>query len=68
MVLILADNADLRGIDLSSLKEIRGGGYVNARNPELCYTGDLSLYLEDPSYQLLEIPPLRKASNECGEL
>ncbi len=37
------------------------------KNPELCYTGNFSIYLEDSSYPTAMISPLRKAANECGK-
>ncbi len=68
VVLVLASNEHLRSIDLSSLRGIRGAGYVIGNNPELCYTGDLSRYLLDPSHHPVNLPPLRKDFNECGKL
>ncbi len=68
LVLAIYNNPTLREIDLRSLKEIRSGGFEIGLNPELCYTGNLSIYLEDSSYETAMISPLRKAANECGKI
>ena len=66
--LVLALNSDLQEIDLSSLETIRGAGIVFFNNPELCYTGDLSIYLEDSSYHQCVNDGRRKDTTTCREL
>ena len=63
-------NARLQQIDLSSLESISGGGLLFLGNPELCYVGNLSMYLDDPTAQpqcLSRTQPFRKDPQTCSE-
>ena len=63
-------NAQLQQIDLSSLESISGGGLLFLGNPELCYVGNLSRYLDDPTTQpqcLSRTLPFRKDPQTCSE-
>ena len=63
-------NTRLQQIDLSSLESISGGGLLFLGNPELCYVGNLSMYLDDPTTQpqcLGMSQPFRKDTQTCSE-
>ena len=67
-------NNDFGQIDLSSLEEISYGGVVWADNPNLCYAGNLSLYVDRDTLNSTaefadECPPSsrRRSSDICGE-
>jgi len=49
--LVVARNSALQELDLSSLESISGGGVLVFNNPQLCYVGNLSMYLTNPSEQ-----------------
>lgn len=66
--LLIAMNSNLREIDFSSLEEIRGGGFVLFNNPQLCYAGNFSNYLADPSATqcISKRVPARKDPETCS--
>ena len=49
--LVVYQNNQLQELDLSSLETISGGGVLIVDNPQLCYVGNLSMYLTNPSEQ-----------------
>jgi len=49
--LVVAFNSALQELDLSSLETISGAGVLAHNNPLLCYVGNLSTYLTNPSEQ-----------------
>lgn len=54
-------NNQLREIDLSSLEEVIGGGITASFNPELCFSGNLSHFSQQPNC----IGSYRKAAEFC---
>ena len=60
-------NSFLESIDLSSLESIPGGDVLLDNNQDLCFVGNFSHYIVDPSSQVvaLDIKP-RKDVDECG--
>ena len=68
--LLIFWNAQLQQIDLSSLESIGGGGLLFLGNPELCFVGNLSMYLDDQATQpqcLGRTQPYRKDPQTCSE-
>ena len=68
--LLIFLNAQLQQIDLSSLESISGGGILFLGNPELCYVGNLSTYLDNQMTQpqcLGRTQPFRKDPQTCSE-
>ena len=66
LVVLIIDNTNLKDIDLSSLEEIRGPiGFSS--NPQLCFTGNLTIYVQDP-YPSCVSPSgsHRRDHEECG--
>ena len=65
---MLARNENLRQIDLSSLETISGGGVLSFNNPQLCYVGNLTTYLDGQTTQhQCIISPFRRDPQECSE-
>ena len=46
--LVVAFNTGLQQLDFSSLETISSGGLIFFNNPDLCYVGNFSTYLENP--------------------
>ena len=65
--LVVAINNALQELDLSSLETISGGGVLAFSNPQLCYVGNLSTYLTDPSEQHQCIVLDRRDPQTCSE-
>ena len=63
-------DTSLQSIDLSSLQLIQYGGYVQVKNPSLCYIGNFSHYLADKNSAvcLSSMSPYRLNSSACSEL
>ena len=66
--LAVTRNLQLRQIDLSSLESISGGGLLYFNNPQLCYVGNFSAYIEDQTtqYQCI-VSPSRRDPQTCSE-
>ena len=65
---VLARNLQLQQIDLSSLETISGGGVLFFRNPQLCYVGNFSMYLDNQTTQhQCIISPFRRDPQGCSE-
>ena len=66
--LVVALNPQLRQLDLSSLETIGGGGLFFFNNPQLCYVGNFSTYLDNPTAQhQCVVSPFRKDPQTCCE-
>ena len=65
--LVVARNSALQELDLSSLDSISGGGVLVFSNPQLCYVGNLSMYLTNPSQQHQCIVLDRRDPQTCSE-
>ena len=65
---IYITGTDLVGIDLSSLREINGGGVSIDNNPSLCFVGDFSRYITNSSADYCTGEDYRRPSEECSEL
>ena len=64
----LSLNLQLQQIDLSSLETISGGGVLFFRNPQLCYVGNFSTYLDNQTTQhQCIISPFRRDPQGCSE-
>ena len=64
--LVLAVNS-LQQIDFSSLETISNGGIIVFNNFDLCYTGNFSTYLDNPSEQQQCIGSPRRDEQTCSE-
>ena len=65
---VLAHNLQLRQIDLSSLESISGGGVLVFNNPQLCYVGNLTTYLDNQTTQhQCIVAPSRRDPQICSE-
>ena len=65
---IYITGTQLVSIDLSSLREISGGGVSIDNNPDLCFVGDFGQYLtDDSSHEVCIGSNYRKTMEECGE-
>ena len=66
--LAVAQNLQLWQLDLSSLETISGGGLFFFNNPQLCYVGNFSTYLDNPTSQhQCVVSPFRKDPQTCSE-
>ena len=59
-------NPNLVSVDFSSLEAMVGGGYVLFGNPQLCYVGNLSLYISDEEHVCTNAEA-RKDPQTCSE-
>ena len=65
---VLARNLQLQHLDLSSLESISGGGVLFFNNPQLCYVGNFSTYLDNPTAQhQCVVSPFRRDPQTCSE-
>ena len=65
--LVVYQNNQLQELDLSSLETVSGGGVLTVDNPQLCYVGNLSMYLTNPSEQHQCIVRSRRDPQTCSE-
>jgi len=65
--LVVARNSQLQELDLSSLESISGGGVLIFNNPQLCFLGNVSMYLTNPSQQHQCIVLDRRDPQTCSE-
>ena len=65
--LYVADNNNLTRIDLSSLREINGGGFYQANNPQLCLIGNLSSLVTNTSAPVCVTAQGRRDPQQCGK-
>ena len=65
--MVVALNLQLQELDLSSLETVSNGGLVFVNNPQLCYVGNLSMYLTTPSEQHQCISTPRRDPQTCSE-
>ena len=65
--LYVANNPNLISIDLSSLREIRAGGFHLHNNPQLCLLGDLSSLVTNTSAPVCATTQARRNTQQCGE-
>ena len=66
--LVVAQNLQLWQLDLSSLETISGGGMLFFNNPQLCYVGNFSTYLDNLNAQhQCVVSPFRKDPQTCSE-
>ena len=64
---IYITETDLISIDLSSLRDINGGGVSVDNNPKLCFVGDFGQYLRNSSANLCLGNQHRRPMEECGK-
>ena len=64
---IIIESPDLVSIDLSSLESISNGGILLNNNPDLCYIGNLSFYLTDPSQHVCLLNDTRRDNDSCSK-
>ena len=64
---IYITETDLISIDLSSLRDIHGGGVSVNNNPKLCFVGDFSQYLRNSSADLCRGSQHRRPMEECSK-
>ena len=72
---MVAVNSRLQQLDLSSLESISSGGLLFYQNPQLCYVGNLSTYLDNPleQYQCIgstahhHFQPARRDPQTCSK-
>ena len=66
--LYISNNNNLTSIDLSSLREIKGGGfYLDGNNPQLCLIGNLSSLVTNTSAPVCVTAQGRRDPQQCGE-
>ena len=66
--LYIFNNNNLTSIDLSSLREIKGGGfYLGGNNPQLCLIGNLSSLVTSTSAPVCVTAQGRRDPQQCGE-
>ena len=65
--LYIADNNNLTSIDLSSLREINGGGFHQTNNPQLCLIGNLSSLVTNTSAPVCVTAQGRRDPQQCGK-
>ena len=64
---IIIESPSLVSIDLSSLESISNGGIILGDNPNLCYIGDLSFYLTDPSQHVCLLNDTMRDYDLCSK-
>ena len=65
--LYISNNNNLTSIDLSSLREIKGGGFYQSNNPQLCLIGNLSSLVTSTSAPVCVTAQGRRDPQQCGE-
>ena len=65
--LYIANNTNLTSIDLSSLREINGGGFYQTNNPQLCLIGNLSSLVTSTSAPVCVTAQGRRDPQQCGK-
>ena len=65
--LYIDNNNNLTSIDLSSLREINGGGFHQTNNPQLCLIGNLSSLVTSKSAPVCVTSQGRRDPQQCGE-
>ena len=65
--LFISNNPNLMSIDLSSLRDIRGGGLYMHNNTELCLIGNLSALVTNSSATVCVTPQSRREPQQCGK-
>ena len=66
--LYISNNNNLTSIDLSSLREIKGGGfYLGGNNSQLCLIGNLSSLVTSTSAPVCVTAQGRRDPQQCGE-
>ena len=65
--LYVANNNNLTSIDLSSLREINGGGFHQSNNPQLCLIGNLSSLVTNTSAPVCVTAQGRRDPQQCGK-
>ena len=64
----ISNNNNLISIDLSSLREIKGGGfYLGSNNSQLCLIGNLSSLVTSTSAPVCVTAQGRRDPQQCGE-
>ena len=64
---IIIESPGLVSIDLSSLESISNGGILLNDNPDLCYIGNLSFYLTDPSQHICLLNDTMRDNDLCSK-
>ena len=64
---IIIESPNLVSIDLSSLESISNGGIILNDNPNLCYIGNLSFYLTDPSQHMCLLNDTMRDYDLCSK-
>ena len=65
--LYIDNNNNLTSIDLSSLREINGGGFYQTNNPQLCLIGNLSSLVTSTSAPVCVNSQGRRDPQQCGK-
>ena len=65
--LYIAYNNNLTSIDLSSLREIKGGGFYLGNNSQLCLIGNLSSLVTNTSAPVCVTAQGRRDPQQCGK-
>ena len=68
---VFIEGTDLVSIDLSSLERIENGGIQLVNNPDLCYIGNLTHYINITNNSTNICTPddnYRRPEEECGKL
>ena len=65
--LYISNNTNLISIDLSSLREINGGGFYQTNNPQLCLIGNLSSLVTSTSAPVCVTAQGRRDPQQCGK-
>ena len=65
--LFISNNTNLISIDLSSLREINGGGFYQTNNPQLCLIGNLSSLVTSTSAPVCVTAQGRRDPQQCGK-
>ena len=65
--LISPNNNNLTSIDLSSLREIKGGGFYLSNNLQLCLIGNFSSIMTNTSAPVCVTTQARRDPQQCGE-
>ena len=60
-------NSNFTSIDLSSLREINGGGFYQTNNPQLCLIGNLSSLVTNTSAPVCVTAQGRRDPQQCGK-
>ena len=66
VAVLINGNNNMTSLDLSSLKKVCGGSVVMFNNPQLCYVGEFSYYVENSSQVTCLGYQYARESEQCG--